>query len=30
MVDALMSGGSDERFEQGLDMILDGVARYLP
>ncbi|WP_030449336.1 TetR/AcrR family transcriptional regulator [Actinocatenispora sera] len=30
MVDALVSGGSDERFEQGLDMILDGVAKYLP
>lgn len=30
MVDALMAGGSDERFEHGLDLILDGVAKSLP
>ncbi|WP_203657720.1 TetR/AcrR family transcriptional regulator [Actinocatenispora rupis] len=30
MVDAMMTGDSDERFEHGLDMILDGLARHLP
>ncbi|MGA8115239.1 MAG: TetR/AcrR family transcriptional regulator [Actinocatenispora sp.] len=30
MVDALLAGNSDDRFEHGLDMILDGLAKYLP
>jgi AcrR family transcriptional regulator len=29
-VDALMSGDGDQRFEFGLDMLVDGLSRYLP
>jgi AcrR family transcriptional regulator len=29
-VDALMSGDGDQRFEFGLDMLVDGLIRYLP